>query len=215
MLHSLIDHITVTAPSLSAGVDYVTRTLGVAPQTGGEHPRMGTHNYLLRLGDTMFLEVIAINPDAPPPDRPRWFALDAVHPNHPSRLAMWVARVSDIHTAFRESPVDVGTIEPMSRGPLNWLITIPQNGSLPLDGIAPALIQWHTDEHPARRMRDMGCSLVGLRGFHPEADRINAALEAIGFEGQFSVTAIGETEQPYLTAEIMTPAGVRCLGGAA
>jgi hypothetical protein len=215
MLHSFVDHMTITAPTLSTGIDYVRRVLGVTPQAGGEHPRMGTHNCLLKLGETMFLEVIAVNPDAPRPGRPRWFELDAVRPDQAPQLAMWVARVSDIHTAFRESPVDVGAIEPMSRGPLNWLITIPQDGSLPLDGIAPALIQWHTDEHPARRMQDMGCSLVRLRGFHPEADRINAALEAIGFEGPFSVTEIGKTGQPYLTAEIMTPLGVRCLGGAA
>lgn len=56
---SFLDHITVTAFSLEAGAAFVSETLGVAPQAGGEHPRMATHNLLLRLGDAMFLEVIA------------------------------------------------------------------------------------------------------------------------------------------------------------
>ena len=73
---SQIDHLTVTAPSLAAGSAFVQEVLGVAPQAGGEHPRMGTHNLLLRLGDSLFLEVIAANPQVPAPDRPRWFGLD-------------------------------------------------------------------------------------------------------------------------------------------
>lgn len=71
-----IDHITITAPSLAAGAEFVSQTLGVLPQVGGEHPRMGTHNLLLRLGDALFLEVISPNPLVPAPARPRWFALD-------------------------------------------------------------------------------------------------------------------------------------------
>jgi hypothetical protein len=73
-----IDHVTVTAPTLAGGAEFVRKALGVAPQAGGEHPRMGTHNLLLKLGDSMFLEVIAPNPNAPAPARPRWFALDTI-----------------------------------------------------------------------------------------------------------------------------------------
>ena len=38
MHSSFLDHITITAPSLTAGVEYVRRTLGIMPQVGGEHP---------------------------------------------------------------------------------------------------------------------------------------------------------------------------------
>ena len=75
MTRCLIDHITVTAPTLEAGAAFVVQALGVAPQPGGEHPLMGTHNLLLKLSDTAFLEVIAVNPKATAPQRPRWFEL--------------------------------------------------------------------------------------------------------------------------------------------
>ena len=83
MSRSLLDHITVTTFSLEAGTAFVSKALGVSPQPGGEHPRMGTHNFLLRLGDAMFLEVIAPNPAAPAPSRPRWFGLDKLGPHSP------------------------------------------------------------------------------------------------------------------------------------
>lgn len=208
MLHSRLDHIAVTAHSLAMGVEYVRRTLGVTPQVGGEHPRMGTHNYFLKLGEKIYLEVISINPNAPSPDRPRWFQLDEPDGNQAVRLATWIARTDDIQAAVSASPVLLGNIEPMSRGHVNWHITIPTDGSLPLGGVAPTLIQWQ-EIHPADTLQDVGCSLIRLEGFHPEADMVSAVLEAIGFHGQFSVSPLAPGEQPYLVAHVRTPAGQR------
>jgi len=99
MLQSHMDHIAIIAPSLEDGVEYVRQTLGVSPQAGGEHPRMGTHNCLLKLGEKFYLEVISINPNAPHPNRPRWFQLDEPDPSRLIRLATWIARTDDIYAA--------------------------------------------------------------------------------------------------------------------
>lgn len=101
--HCRIDHITVTAPMLEACAEFVRQTLGVAPHTGGEHLRMGTHNLLLRLGDSLFLEVISPNPKAPVPTRPRWFALDTLRSNSAPALSTWVVRTLHTwsHTSIR------------------------------------------------------------------------------------------------------------------
>ena len=88
------------------GDDYLESMLGVRPQRGGKHAAMGTHNSrLLKLGERCFLEVIAIDPDAAAPARPRWFDLDrpamrALLAQQP-RLIHWVARTDDIETARR------------------------------------------------------------------------------------------------------------------
>lgn len=206
-----IDHITVTAPTLEVGAEFVRRALGIAPQAGGEHPRMGTHNLLLRLGDSLFLEVISPNPKAPAPMRPRWFALDTLRPNSTPALSTWVARTPDIHATASACSVALGNIEPMSRGALNWLITIPTDGSLPLNGIAPALIEWQAEAHPAAKLHDHGLSLAKLELFHPEPERISRLLRSIGFEGPLSVSPSSGERTAYLAAHINTPQGLRLL----
>lgn len=208
---SRIDHITITSPTLAAGAAYVRQALGVDMQTGGEHPRMGTHNLLLRLGDALFLEVIAVNPNGPSPGRPRWFALDRLAPDALPSLSTWVVRTGDIRTSASACSEPLGDIEPMSRGTLNWLITIPGDGSVPLDGIAPALIEWHTKTHPASRLDDRGLSLRRLELFHPDPDRISRMLASLRLEGPVTVQPISPSTVPHLVAHIDTPNGLRML----
>jgi hypothetical protein len=210
MLRSYMDHLVITAPSLAVGVEYVRETLGIAPEPGGEHPSMGTHNCLLKLGETAFLEVLCVNPAAPAPNRPRWFQLDEADAAGAPRLATWVVRTTDIKAALAASPVVSGFVTPMSRGELNWLITLPRNGSLPLQGVAPTLIQWQ-GPHPAVRLTDSGCALLRLEGFHPRAEKVRTMLDAIGFQGEFAVSPSLPGERPHLVAHIQTPAGPRRL----
>ncbi|HJW55360.1 MAG TPA: VOC family protein [Burkholderiaceae bacterium] len=211
MTRCFIDHITVTAPTLEAGAEFVRQALGVTPQVGGEHPRMGTHNLLLRLGDSLFLEVIASNPRAPAPPRPRWFALDTLRPNSAPSLSTWVARTPDIHATASACSEPLGNIEPMSRGALNWLITIPADGALPLNGIAPALIEWQAEVHPAAKLQDHGLSLAKIEIFHSEPERISRLLLSIGLEGPLSISLPGGNRTACLVAHINTPQGLRVL----
>ena len=210
MPSSHIDHLVITAPSLAVGAKMAYDALGVWPQAGGEHARMGTHNLLLRLGTNVYLEVIAINPAAPRPHRPRWFELDAGAPDRPPQLATWVARCDDIGAARAEFGLSHGEIEPMNRADLQWLITIPHDGSSPFDGVAPTLIQWQSPQHPTDRLADRGCELVALQGSHPEAEGLGDLLGKIGFNGVFSLLP---EQRPQLIARINTPSGMRELIG--
>ena len=211
MSPSYIDHLVITSPTLEAGVKFVSQALGVTLQSGGEHQRMGTHNSLLKLGESLYLEVIAPNPNAPKPERPRWFELDDLQPDMPPKLATWVARTTDIHASLAASIETLGNIEAMSRGDLNWLITIPSDGGLLFNGIAPALIEWQGQTHPAAKLQDMGCSLIRLEAFHPQASRIQALLESISFQGEVYISSIPPEDKPYLAAYINTPSGVKKL----
>lgn len=208
---STLDHIVVTAPNLKSGVEWVRDTLGATPEFGGMHPRMGTHNCLLNLGDQTYLEVIAPDPNAPIPDRPRWFELDNLKRDSSPRLAAWIARTSDIEATVAACSEPLGVVAPMSRGELNWLITVTDDGSLPLAGIAPILIQWHTPTHPSANMRDSDCRLLRLELEHPEAERVNTLLHSIGLEGKVDVISLRSGSAPCLSASIQTAKGTRTL----
>lgn len=190
------------------------QTLGVTPQAGGEHPRMGTHNLLLRLGDALYLEVIAPNPQASPPGRSRWFGLDSLPPDAKPALTTWVAYTTDIQATAAGSSEPLGEIEPMSRGALDWLITLPADGSVPLAGVAPALIEWHTEIHPATKLQDLGLSLFLLEIFHPEPARVTRLLSSLGLNGPLSVLPTIGSAAPHLAAHINTPQGLRRLSKA-
>jgi hypothetical protein len=207
MTPARLDHLVVTAPTLAEGTAYVQAQLGVALQPGGRHARMGTHNCLLKLGPTTYLEVIAVDPGAAAPELPRWFGLDQ---REAPRLATWVARTGDIQAAAAGFP-GYGRIEPMDRGALRWAITLPEQGGMPFDGIGPSLIQWQAEPHPAAALPESGCDLIGLDGWHAQAEAVEALLRTIGFQNEFNV-AIRPGDVPRLVAHIRTPAGVRTLG---
>jgi hypothetical protein len=206
---SRIDHITVTAASLSIGAEFVRQTLGVMPQAGGKHPRMGTHNLLLRLGPSLFLEIISSDPEGASPGRPRWFGLDNIRPGEPPKLATWVVRTDNIQSAVSASSESLGDIELMTRGDIEWRITIPADGEIPLDGVAPALIEWHTAVHPAAMLEDHGLSLGSLEIFHPQPERIERLLQSIDFSGPISVSTPFDGMPSCLVAHINTPQGLR------
>jgi hypothetical protein len=96
----------------------------------------------------------------------------------------------------------------MERGALRWEITLPDGGGLPFDGIAPSLIQWRTEPHPASLLADSGCALAGLEGFHPRAAELSGLLAAIGLQDSIRLSA---RQPPRLIARIQTPTGVHTL----
>lgn len=172
-----LDHIVIAAPSLAAGAAHVRDLTGIDMPKGGEHPMMGTHNHLVRLGSDEFLEVIAVNPDAPAPSRPRWFGLD--HPVHRPRLAHWVVRCTDMATTRPRLPEMLGPAIPLTRGDLRWLLTVPDDGSLPMGGPMPSLIEWQSDPLPPTRMRGADATLVELTLSHPEAAQLRDTLSPL------------------------------------
>ena len=208
MSGSAIDHLVVTAPNLAVGIDYVERSLGCKMQPGGQHPRMGTHNSLLKLGDQCYLEVIAIDPNAASPQRPRWFELDTLAANSRPRLAGWVMRTNDIQRVAQLPQLNVGPVEEMSRGTLEWQITIPSDGRFVCDGIVPSVIQWNGETHPASRLPDSGISLITLVARHPQATNVNDWLANAGFAGFLDLQPPADNSSIEFTALLKTPNGV-------
>lgn len=201
------DHLAVTAPDLDAGTAWVEASLGVELAPGGKHPVMGTHNRLLGLASHEYLEVITVDPEAPAPDRARWFGLDQVR--GPPRLTNWVLRCDDIDTALAALPPGAGRVLALQRGDLRWRMAVPDNGLLPFDGLFPALIQWHCP-HPAPNLPDSGCHLVELSLAHPRAKELDQLLSPF-----LDAPRIHFLSKPRaaLSAVIDTPTGRKVLRG--
>ena len=162
---------------------------------------MGTHNRLSGLGPGEYLEVIAVDPEADAPERPRWFDLD--RRNGGPRLATWVARTDDLDAALARYP-EAGRPVTFARGAYRWRMAVRDDGAMPFDGCFPALIEWRS-ARPA--FPDAGLRLVALRLAHPEAETLAPLLAALMDDPRVTV----EAGAPSLTATIDTADGPRTL----
>lgn len=215
--HAVLDHLVVAAADLEQGSAWLRETLGAEPAGGGRHDGRGTHNRLLRLGAERYLEVIAVDPDAPAPEHPRWFELDspalqAAITGRP-RLVTWVARCDDLDALTGASPVPLGEVRDMRRGDLRWRMTVTPGGMLLEGGLLPPLIEWRTAPHPAAGLPDAGCELIALEGSHPDPQRLRGLLEALGLAGEIRLSASPGEGLIRLRARVRTPQGERLLGG--
>jgi hypothetical protein len=204
------DHLVLAARDLDAGAAWLEKHLGAGMSPGGKHLRMGTHNRLLGLGEGFYLELIAIDPQATPPGRPRWFDLDRdsrLDSDRP-RLIHWAARSEDIVADAASCLFDPGDILPMERGDYRWRITVPADGHLPGDGLLPTLIQWDVPFHPSQRLPESGCRLMKLEAFHPDPAPLRDALSSLGLASRLDVHPGAADEPAQLVAYLKTPRGL-------
>ncbi len=179
-----VDHLVVGAATLEQGAAWCAATLGVLPGPGGKHALMGTHNLLLAIGSQAFprcyLEIIAVDPQAAPPGRRRWFDLDdpvlrATLATGP-RLIHWVARCGDVAAecaTLASAGIDRGeTLQAerdTPRGLLCWRIAVRPDGQRLFGGTLPTLIEWG-EVHPAGSLPASGLQLESLSvGALPDA----------------------------------------------
>jgi hypothetical protein len=213
-VNTRIDHLVVAADSLAQGVAWCEEVLGVTPGPGGQHPLMGTHNRLLKIAthafEDAYLEIIAPDPQAAPPQRVRWFGLD-----EPERRASMAQGPRLTHVVARSPQLDMhrfGLIqtglqpgEPVKagrdtpQGPLAWQILVRDDGRLLCGGALPTLIQWE-GRHPAQAMPDSGVTLsaLTLRGV-PTRARDVLRLQGVAVQAS--------PDTPALTAVLQTPRG--------
>ncbi len=204
-----VDHLVVAAASLAEGVAWCEATLGVTPAPGGRHALMGTHNRLVKIADEAFpeayLEILAIDPDAPAPGRARWFGLDAIDLAGGPRLVHVVARSTmlDMH---RWGLVNVGlnpgnplrASRETARGLLSWEILVRDDGRLECGGALPTLIQW-SGRHPAADLPDSGVTLQRL-ALNGVPDRARDVLRLRG-------VTVSAAAGPAVQAVLRTPKG--------
>lgn len=201
-----LDHITVLARTLPEGIAHVEERLGVTLPFGGMHPLMGTHNALMRLGPREFLEVIAIDPEAESPARPRWFGLDEW--TGEPRLAVYVLQTRALAAHLAGNLSMAGEPIEASRGDLSWTLSVAPNGRPAYDGAFPSLIEWPGQAHAADRMADLGCRLTAFTIEHPEAATIDALLRPAFEDARVSFVT---GPQVRLSARFDTPSGERWL----
>lgn len=198
-----IDHIVYATPDLDAAVEHLAAVMGIRSVPGGRHVGVGTHNYLLGLGDDSYLELIGPDPtQSVPPNQPLPFGIRDLDRPRLAGFAVNAPDIDDVVGRARAAGYDPGDVRDMQRatpdgGLLQWRLTL--GGSY--DGLVPFLIDWLDSTHPSRTS-PTGCRLASLRGEHPDPEAVRRAHHALGFS-----LKVETGPAPMLVADIDTPAG--------
>ena len=208
-----LDHLTVIAPTLDEGVAHVRRCLDLDVPFGQRHGYMGTHNHLLQLGGSVYLEIVALDPDGVPPGRPRWFGLDDQRQVRADwdagrRLRGWVARTDAIDVVLAGRAGIFGRKVSLPWSEPSFEFAIPDDGTLPLDGAAPSLIDRRGKPRSMAAMADLGARLRTFALEHPDPAAVSALYRDLGIDWPPAVTQGGTLRY---RAEIETPSGLRAL----
>lgn len=188
-----LDHITVIAPTLTEGVAHVRDCLGIDVPFGTCHEYMGTHNHRLQLGNNVYLEIVALDPDGTPPRRARWFGLDNQRRvksdwDAGRRLRGWVANTAAMDAVVASHHAIFGDKVPLPTDAPTFDFAIPRDGSLPLDGVAPSIIDHRGDPTSMTSIPDLGARLRTLTLQHPTPGFVESLYREIAIADPPAVT---------------------------
>ncbi len=206
---SKVDHLIYGTPDLEATLEELEDLFGIQASPGGQHLGEGTRNALYSLGPNTYLEILAPDPDQPPPEKPRWLGMDDL--TEP-RLVTWVARATNLDQLVLDAAketIHLGSVLAGGRTRpdgtrLSWHVTDPH--VVIASGIVPFFIDWGDTSHPSQNAAQ-GLALTGLRAEHPEARATRRALCSLSLD-----LVVEEGPMPALIATIDTPRGTVELG---
>jgi len=206
-----LDHITVIAPTLAEGVSHVRDCLGIDVPFGTHHRYMGTHNHRLQLGGSVYLEIVARDPMGTDPGRARWFGLDdqnkvASDWSEGRRLRGWVANTDNLASVLSRYPAIFGEEVPLPPKEPAFGFSIPGDGTLPLHGAAPSIIDHRGDPTSMADIPDLGARLRSWTLEHPEPAVIAAFLDTLSIDRPPKI--IQGPDIRY-RAQIKTPKGMK------
>ena len=211
MIQSAIDHIVIGAADFEKATKKVERLIKADFSSGGKHPLMATHNRLIKLQDSIYMEVISIDPSASMPQfsaqKKRWFSLDSQSTKRRLSLApqplCWVAAVDNIERAVSHCGYNPGKIIEVTRDDLRWRLTIPKNGELSFGGVLPVLIEWSNGKNPAQKMPESNVRLQQLTLFYPNPKKIKGILSKLKILGPINI----ELGEPRIQFSFKTASG--------
>lgn len=190
-----IDHLMWGAPDLALGVAEAQKLFGVEPAPGGAHPGLGTRNALLGLGDSVYLEIIAPDPD----QDLRGTLGKRLQTLDDCALVTWAAGCGDLPALANSSAAQGlkvrGPIraqrQTLSGDLLEWELLFLGGHEFP--SLVPFFIDWLQTPHPATQAAPAGQFLeLVLRS--PQHAELAAVLKGLDVSVRVENAAAPELE---------------------
>jgi Glyoxalase-like domain len=172
---------------------------------------MGTHSYYLSLGQSVTLELVAIDPAAAAPQHPRYYGLDTVDVieriSQRPRLIGWVARSAALSALQARIGGLLGDIHQISV-PSSCLVTSPADGYPIEGGLIPQMLEEIVSPEV---LRDQGIRFTWMEAAHPNPAKVNYLLGELGLANSLVLTTTAPYAGMTMCAYLDTPNGVKTL----
>ena len=199
----MLDHIILLIADLETFKSHFEAETGVELTVGGAHPGLGTANLLASVGEGVYLEFIAPDPDL---DEPRGLGARLVSYGEP-HIASFALRTQDMAaTVAAAEAAGLSTL-----GPAEGSRETPDGVLLSWSGLylvghdqgdqVPFYIDWGETPHPAETSAQ-GLRLLAFRAVHPEPERLAAIYRGL----DMPVTVVAG-DAPGFELRIETPRG--------
>lgn len=218
-----VDHLVFGVPgSLGSAMEAFHELTGVQPAVGGKHPKLGTHNALVSIGNGAYFELLCRDPEQPldgpeaAADQKLWMGMESLQGMESTMLTWATDRggaIAEAVESARREGYDPGDVTDFARkkpdgSTLRWRLayrhyTREQMG--PGRGIVPFLIDWNGNSTPAA-VAPRGCELVELRAEAADVDATAKNLRALGIEPADLKLKPGPRDR--LVATLRTPKGL-------
>lgn len=184
-----LDHIVYAVSDFDQAIHDLEEKLGIRPEPGGRHLLRGTKNALLNLGNSCYLEILAIDHENTSFIGQRWMGMNLI--TQPT-ITRWSIQTNEIekhsHIIKKQRP-ELGDIADGERKTpegetLKWKMTLPLPA--PEIDVIPFLIDWSaSDFHPTDRL-ETGCSIHSISLYHPQPEMIETLLEKLSLKMKVS-----------------------------
>ena len=180
-----IDHIVYSVPNLEEAMAWFKDLTGIAPSFGGYHTTQGTKNAVVNLGNSCYLELLAIDESNYSITAPRWMGVDYLDKAQITRWALKSSNLEKDSQVLKSYQANMGIIQggqrKMTNGSLlTWEMLMPL--ASPQVEILPFMTDWqNSDVHPTDAMPE-ACKLLGLAFTHPTPDLLKPIWEKLGLD---------------------------------
>ena len=180
-----IDHIVYSVPNLEEAMQELEDLTGIRPTFGGYHTTQGTKNAVVNLGNSCYLEILAIDEENLSIPAPRWMGIDFLEKPQITRWCLKSDNLTKDSQIVKAHQAEMGLIQggqrKMTNGKLlTWEMILPVPS--PQVEIVPFMTDWqHSEIHPTDTM-PTEYEFLGLRFTHPDPHSLTAVLDQLNLE---------------------------------
>ena len=206
MMSRKIDHIVYCVKDLNKEIDHIEKLTGVRPKIGGIHQNNGTKNALLNLGNSCYLEILAIDKNNKEFEGARWMGIDLIDKPKITRWSLKSENLERDSEILSEQYPELGIINEGSRQTTNgqlllWKMILPL--ATPEIEILPFMTDWsQSDVHPSDSLQ-AGCMLQNIEFYHPNPSLLKPILSNLGVD-----IIIKKSEKSRIVISVESPNGI-------